>query len=165
MENKVIKTIICTIILVFITSCNQKNYIKLNVPIEKKHLDTLSMPCDFIKRCSEKEIYLINPIDSGLICDINAIFYYREDNSRYIIVFNSSVFIGRYFIATVQDGKLDLYSCADLFKISEIHYTNKLIIEVYDSLFQFNTLSYGLHTLELLNKKKEISYHYTDTIF
>ncbi|MBP7101754.1 MAG: hypothetical protein KBA86_00760 [Bacteroidales bacterium] len=166
MENKTVKKIIfIIIILFFITeSCSHKTCRGLEISIDKKYLDTLSTHCDFIKRYSEKEIYLINPIDSDFLYDINTLVYYKEYNSRYIIIFNSSVYMQKYFIATIQNQKLEVHPCADLFKIYEIYYPNKLIIKAYDSLLQFNSLSYGVHTLELLNKKNSISYHYADTI-
>jgi hypothetical protein len=165
MENTIAKFIFMIIVVFFITaSCSRKICTSIENPIDKKYLDTLSMHCNFIKHLYDNEIFLINQMDTNFIYDINTLFYYKEDNSRYIFIFNSSVFLGKYFIATIQNEKLDVYSCADLFEICEVHYPNKLVIELQDSLLQFNTLSYGLHTLKLLNKGKTISYHYNDTI-
>jgi len=144
-------------------SCNKKVCVNLDIPVERKVLVALSKYCEFLKYYSDAEIYLINSIDSVLICDINTLFYYKEDNSRHILIFNSRI-NENYVIAVIQNGKLEMYPCADLFKICETHYPNKLIIEVQDSLLEFNSLSYGLHTLELLNKNNRVSYHYTDTI-
>lgn len=166
MENRIGEAFIFTIITAFFVtgSCNHKTCTNLEIPMNKECLDTLSKRCNFIKRCSGKEIYLINPTDSNFVYDIDTLFYYKENNSRYVIVFNSSVFMEKYFIAIIQNERLEVYPCANLFKICEIHYPNKLIIEMHDSLLQFNTLSYGLHTLELLNKGDSVLYHYTDTI-
>ena len=72
--------------------------------------------------------------------------------------------MGRLTIAIIQNGKIDIMPCCDLFKICETHYSNKLVIEVYDSLLQFNTLSYGLYHLELENNKKSVLYYYSDTV-
>jgi len=58
----------------------------LEIPVGKKEFDMLSMHSAFLKRYSEREIYLINPIDSDLICDINTLFYYKENNSKHILL-------------------------------------------------------------------------------
>lgn len=147
----------------FITdACTRKNCLECDASAEK-YLDTLSQYCNFLKRSSDKEIYLINPVDNDLLCDINTLFYYKENNSRYILVFNSWINEKNY-IAIIQNEKIDLLPCCDLAKICETHYPNKLVIEVYDSLLQFNSLSYGLHRLELENNKSSVLYNYTDTI-
>ena len=166
MKNKIIKIFFISIIAIFfviIESCNQRICLALDTPIKKNYLDTLSRHCGFIKYSSDEGIYLMNPVDSDLVCDIDTLFYHKENNLRHIFIFNSSI-MERYFIAIIQNEKLTLYPCADLFKICEIHRPNKLVIEVRDSLLQFNSLSYGLHTLELLNKDSIVSYKYTDTV-
>ena len=165
MENKAIKIVLFNVfVFFFITeACTRKNCTKIDTFAGMEYLDTLSLRCNFIKRSSDKKIYLINPMDNELLCDINTLFYYKENNSRYILVFNSWIY-EKYYIAIIQNGKIDIMPCCDLFKICETHYPNKLVIEVYDSLLQFNTLSYGIHSLELEKNKNSILYNYTDTI-
>lgn len=165
MENKIVKIIFFNVFIFFLITeaCTRKICMKLDVPAEIEYLDTLSLRCDFLKRSSDKEVYLINPADNNLLCDINTLFYYKENNTRYILVFNSWIY-EKYYIAIIQNEQIDVLPCCDVFKICETHYPNKLVIEVYDSLLQFNSLSYGLHRLELENNKSSVLYNYTDTI-
>lgn len=91
MENKIVKIIFFNVfVFLFITeACTRKNCSKLDTLAEIEYLDTLSLRCNFIKRSSDEKVYLINPLDNNLICDINTLFYYKENNSRYILIFNS----------------------------------------------------------------------------
>jgi hypothetical protein len=165
MRNKTIKIILFYVFIFFLITeaCTRKNCLKLDAPVEREYLDTLSLHCYFLKRSSDKNVYLINPVDSNLLCDINTLFYYKEDNSRYILVFNSCI-NEKYYIAIIQNEQIDVQPCCDVLKICETNYPDKLVIEVYDSLLQFNTLSYGHHRLELKNNTDSILYNYTDTI-
>lgn len=165
MENKIVKIIFFNVfVFFFITeACTQKNCMRLDVIAKIEYLDTSLLHCNFIKRSSDKEVYLINPVDNNLICDINTLFYYKGNNSRYILVFYSFIY-EKYYITIIQNEQIDVLPCCDVFKICETHYPNKLVIEVYDSLLQFNTLSYGLHRLELENNKSSVLYNYADTI-
>ncbi len=165
MENKIIKIILFSVFIYFliIEACTQKKCLKLDTPAEIEYLDMLSLRCNFLKKSSDKEVYLINPLDNNLLCDISTLFYYKEYNSTYILIFNSSI-NEKYYIAVIQNEKIDQLPCCDLFKICETHYPNKLVIDVYDSLLQFNTLSYGRHRLELNNNKGTVLYNYSDTI-
>lgn len=165
MENKIVKIIFFNVfVFLFITeACTRKNCSKLDTLAEIEYLDTLSLRCNFIKRSSDEKVYLINPLDNNLICDINTLFYYKENNSRYILIFNSWIY-EKYYIAIIQNEQIDILPCCDVFKICEKHYPNKLVIEVYDSLLQLNTLSYGLHRLKLEDNKSSVLYNYADTI-
>lgn len=160
MENKITNIIFCIVFstCIITVSCTRKICMTSDTYTKIEYLDTLSLNCNFIKRCSDKEIYIIDPIDSNLLCDVNKLFYYKGIDSNYILVFNSWINEKNY-IAIIQNKKLDLLQCNDLFEICETHYPNKLVIEVYDSLQQFDTLSYGLHSIVLENKL--ILYNYS----
>ena len=160
---RVILLIIVFLLFLIIEACTLKPCINSDTYESENTLDTLSQQCKFIKRYSDKEIYLFDPLDSNLICDIDTVLYYKEDNSRHILVFRSWI-NEKYFIAIFQEEKLEVLPCCDLYKISETHFPNKLVLEVYDSILQFNTLSYGVHRLELEKDKSLILYNYTDTI-
>ena len=161
MENKITTILFC---IVFITSiiteaCTRKICMTSDIYTKIEYFDTLSLNCNFIKRCSDKEIYIIDPTDSNLLCDVNKLFYYKGRDSKHILVFNSWI-NERNYIAIIQNGKLQLMPCDDLIAICETQYLNKLKIEVYDSLQFFNTLSYGLHCMVLENNS--LRYNYTN---
>ena len=136
---RVILLIIVFLLFLIIEACTLKPCINSDTYESVNTLDTLSQQCKFIKRYSDKEIYLFDPLDSNLICDIDTVLYYKEDNSRHILVFRSWI-NEKYFIAIFQEEKLEVLPCCDLYKISETHFPNKLVLEVYDSILQFNII-------------------------
>lgn len=166
MEIKKIKQILFCCLVIMLFSCNKKK--SANEFIAFKNIDRqiildsckgLNMPIKF--NPDHYQLYLMNPKDSSLICDIQKLFYFKEYYSKYILVFYSMV-DNKNYLAVLQNNLINYYPCYYLigFKIKQNN--NVFQIEVKDSLIEFGTLGYGIHQLKLLKNDTVPKYQYKD---
>jgi hypothetical protein len=164
METKKIILLIYVITfgLIVVSCCSQKCN-NLSSTIEKELLSTKSLE-KYIKYYSKNEVYLLNPIDNEMVLDFNNLYYYKNFDSSYFFVFDSSLYLDKFFIVIIHNGIIEKYQCGDVYQICEIKKNDCYSIEVKDSVLQFNSLSYGVHKINFFFTNDSISYKYEDMI-